>query len=200
MYQTGTGIGTGNNGIANFGPSLNPPLMSTYDSRRITSSSYEETLEQKISREILNLQKQIEEKMITIQGVIVNLQRESGKHVDYNDGFYRKVKIADNSLDEVMKSIKNLTEQITYAKEMLEAIKVSQEISEGYKDSRKQTRNIMGSIPMSPPVYPPNGGWVYANGVVKNPLNSSVDDRYKNLEVQVSTQLKDSLKNLGGNF
>ncbi|MNM23552.1 hypothetical protein D3C76_10680 [compost metagenome] len=192
LYQPPS-ISTGNNGQISIGTTTSIPAVHTtyqpsYETRRIN-----ETLEQKIAKEIINLQKQIEEKMITVQGVIVNLQRESGKHTDFNDHFYRKVMVTDQSLDEILKSVQSLTEQIAYAKEMIEAIKVSQELSEGFKKDHSKYRNLSNLF---------------------NDLNSSNNFNsnhraYVNLnntQLQISDQLRtdfektltDSIKNSGG--
>lgn len=122
--------------------------------------------EKRLSNEVLDLQNKISEKMLMLQGTVMELQRLSGKHVDFNEGFYKRLEATEKAISDINENIEELLSRLKYVKELLDALKLSQEIADGYKefvDTRNKKQQfdfgnlISGKIPIPSGIPMPSG-------------------------------------------
>lgn len=134
-------IGTNDSNILNGWSSWGNGNVITTSESIYPGSSLPLTDEQKIEKSINDLHAHLKEKVMLFEGLILEMQRKASKEIDFNEAIYKKLETTERSLMGMLKNIQELTEQLEYAKEVLDAIKTSQEISEGYKEYEDKKKN-----------------------------------------------------------
>jgi hypothetical protein len=104
-------------------------------------------------QEVYNeMKKQIEEKLneqtIMLQGIIMDLQRKTGKEENFERNLYESINRVSNNINELQKSLTELNERFEYAKEILDGLKVAHELAEGYSEykDKQNSTSVYGSL------------------------------------------------------
>lgn len=84
------------------------------------------------------LEKDLKENLIKLQGTIFELQRVSGKEEEFNTDLYEKLTLVTNSMNDLQKCITHIQEQIAYCVDVLNGLKLSQELTDGFSSYQRQ--------------------------------------------------------------
>jgi len=84
-----------------------------------------------------NSTEDLRNKIIMFQGLVLELQRRAGKAEKFDSGLYGETTKIEKHLEDLMTQIKILTEQVEYTKDIVDAVKVSQELSDGFEKPKE---------------------------------------------------------------
>lgn len=77
--------------------------------------------------------KELRNKILFMQGLVLDLQRKAGKAEDFDRSIYNDACSVGKYLDNLIEEFSGFKEQIEYTKDIIDSVKVSQELSEGFE-------------------------------------------------------------------
>lgn len=81
-------------------------------------------------------------KIVFLQGEIMELQREAASAEKYEASLYEKIERASRCLDGVVAQLNKFNKQIEHAKDIVDSLKVSQELSDGFSSRASNYRPV----------------------------------------------------------
>lgn len=115
-----------------------------------------------------NLEQDLNEKLIKLQGAIFNLQRISSRTEDFNSNLYSDLNSAIESMNELQISISTIQDQLVYCMDVLNSLKVSQELTDGFSEFKDKKVKYKGNTISNPT---PNSGINIGQSISGNIFN-----------------------------
>lgn len=120
------------------------------------------------NNKIKEVNTELRNKILFMQGLVLELQRTAGKTENFDRSVYNNTVNAGKYLENLVDELKRFNEQIEYTKDIVDSIKISQELSEGFEKPRDydfSSLNIGSAISATLPAiasssHTHSNGWV----------------------------------------